>query len=247
MAGNTDDVRVGKRSPPNGPRCHPAWFCFGLSDAIFLTARGSRAYLANMSSTYLDVAPGKIAAVVTALEMVVPPARRAVPAATRFAVRRVDRPSLDWYRDLFRRIGSDWLWFSRLRMSDQALAAIVHDPAVEVSTLAVDGRDEGLLELDFRLPGEVELAFFGLTPALIGRGAGRFLMDVALERAWAGRPRRVWVHTCTLDHPGALAFYRRSGFTPYQTQIEIADDPRLDGTLPETAAPQVPLIRPQAR
>ncbi|MCW5745429.1 MAG: GNAT family N-acetyltransferase [Alphaproteobacteria bacterium] len=200
-----------------------------------------------MGSTFLDIAPGKIAAIVTTLEMTARPSRRPVPPSKEHSVRRVANPDLAWYRDLFRRIGTPWLWFSRLRMDDVALGAILHDAAVEVSALVADGRDEGLLELDFRTPGQVELAFFGVTPGLVGRGAGRLLMDVALERAWAGNPRRVWVHTCTLDHPGALAFYRRSGFTPVGTQIEIADDPRLDGTLPADAAPQVPLIRPPPR
>jgi hypothetical protein len=51
------------------------------------------------------------------------------------------------------------------------------------------------------------------------------------------------VHTCTLDHPAALAFYQRSGFVAYRRQVEIDDDPRLDGTLPADAAPHVPLIR----
>jgi GNAT superfamily N-acetyltransferase len=194
--------------------------------------------------TFLDIPNGKLAEVATALEMTAPPLRRPVPASHRFAVRRVERPALDWYRDLFRRVGEPWLWFSRLRLDDAGLAAIVHDPAVEVSVLVVDGRDEGLLELDFRVPGEVELAFFGVTQALVGKGAGRFLMDVALQRAWAAAPRRVWVHTCTLDHPGALDFYRRSGFVAYRRWVEVNDDPRLDGTLPEDAAPQVPLIRP---
>lgn len=193
---------------------------------------------------YLDVAPGKIAAVVTALQMTAPPPPRPVPATDRFAVRRVERPPLDWYRDLFRRVGEPWLWFSRLRMDDAALAAILHDPGVEVHALAADGRDEGLLELDFRSPGEVEVTFFGVTPALVGRGAGRLLMDMALRRAWAAAPRRVWLHTCTVDHPGALAFYQRSGFVPYRRQIEIDDDPRLDGTLSPAAAPHVPIIRP---
>jgi GNAT superfamily N-acetyltransferase len=196
-----------------------------------------------MTSHFLDVAPGKVATVVTSLQMTARPPRRPVPASDRHAVRRVERPALDWYRDLFRRIGTPWLWFSRLRMDDATLGAILYDPAVEVSALTADGTDQGLLELDFRTAGDVELAFFGLTPALIGRGAGRMLMDAALERAWAARPRRLWVHTCTLDHPGALAFYRRSGFEPYRVQVEIADDPRLDGTLPQDAAPHVPLIR----
>lgn len=195
--------------------------------------------------TFIDVPAGKIATVVTALEMTAPPPARPVPAVSgQFGVRRVERPALDWYRDLFRRVGAPWLWFSRLRLDDAALAAIIHDPAVEVSALTAQGRDEGLLELNFGTPGEVELAFFGVTPGLVGRGAGRLLMDTALRRAWAAQPRRVWVHTCTLDHPAALAFYQRSGFVAYRRQVEIDDDPRLDGTLPIDAAPHVPLIRP---
>jgi hypothetical protein len=50
------------------------------------------------------------------------------------------------------------------------------------------------------------------------------------------------VHTCNLDHPGALAFYVRTGFKPYQRQIEIADDPRLAGVLSRSAAPHVPVL-----
>ena len=146
-------------------------------------------------------------------------------------MRRVERPDLDWFRDLYRRVGEEWLWFSRLRMSDAELAAIIHAPRVEVYALAHDGRDEGLLELDFREPGQCELVFFGVTANLIGSGAGRFLMNRALERAWSQPISRLWVHTCTLDHPNALAFYQRSGFRPFRRQVEVADDPRLDGTL----------------
>jgi hypothetical protein len=67
-------------------------------------------------------------------------------------------------------------------------------------------------------------------------------MNRALERAWSGEVRRVWVHTCTFDHPSAVAFYQRSGFRPFRRQIEIADDPRLDGTAPRDAAEHVPVI-----
>jgi hypothetical protein len=50
------------------------------------------------------------------------------------------------------------------------------------------------------------------------------------------------VHTCTFNHPSAVAFYQRSGFRPFRRQIEIADDPRLDGTAPRSAAKHVPII-----
>ncbi len=151
-------------------------------------------------------------------------------------------PDLDWFRDLYRRVGEEWLWFSRLQMADAELAAIVRSPMVEVHALVHEGRDEGLLELDFREAGQCELAFFGVTAGLIGGGAGRWLMNRALELAWSRPVSRVWVHTCTLDHPSALAFYQRSGFRPFRRQVEIADDPRLDGTSPRAAAKHVPMI-----
>ncbi|SCB23774.1 Acetyltransferase (GNAT) domain-containing protein [Bradyrhizobium yuanmingense] len=190
---------------------------------------------------YSDVPNGKIAAIVTHLEMTAPPARRDDPPGA-WTLRKVDAPALPWYRDLFRRVGEGWLWFSRARMTDAELAAIIHAPGIEVYALVLDGRDEGLFELDFREPGQCELTYFGVTSSLIGTGAARFLMNRALERAWSHDVRRVWVHTCTLDHPAAVAFYQRSGFRPFRRQIEIADDPRLDGTAPRDAAKHVPII-----
>jgi GNAT superfamily N-acetyltransferase len=190
---------------------------------------------------YSDIPAGKIAAIVTHLEMITRPPRRDDPPGA-WTLRKADAPPLDWYRDLHRRVGEDWLWFSRLRMNDTELAAIIHDTRIEIYALVVDGRDEGLLELDFREPGQCELVYFGVTNSLIGTGAARFLMNRALERAWSSDVRRVWVHTCTFDHPSAVAFYQRSGFRPFRRQIEVADDPRLDGTLSRTAAKHVPMI-----
>ncbi len=139
-------------------------------------------------------------------------------------------------------MGADWLWSSRLALSDAVLSAILSAHGVAVYALVLDGREEGLLELDFREPGECELAFFGVSPALVGRGAGRWLMNQAIALAWSRPIRRFWVHTCTLDAPAALPFYVRSGFVPYARRVEVYDDPRLSGVLPSTAAPQVPVI-----
>jgi hypothetical protein len=96
---------------------------------------------------YSDVPAGKIAAVVTHLEMTERPAlRREIDGE--WTLRRVETPGLDWFRDLYRRIGEQWLWFSRLRMSDVELAAMIQSPHVEMYALVQDGRDEGVLELD---------------------------------------------------------------------------------------------------
>jgi len=190
---------------------------------------------------YSDIPAGKIAAVVTHLEMTVRPALRPDPAGA-WTLRRVEMPPLDWFRDLYRRVGEEWLWISKIRMPDAELAAIIQSPLMEIYALAHEGRDEGLLELDFREPGQCEFVSFGLTERLVGIGAGRWLMNRALELAWSRPVDRVWLHTCTFDHPAALAFYQRSGFRPFRRQVEVVTDPRLDGTVPRDVARHVPVI-----
>ena len=195
-----------------------------------------------MKSEFWDVPDGKIAAVVTHLQMFERPTPRAVPQVAAELVEH-DRPDLDWYRDLFMRVGgTDWMWFSRLGLTDADLTAILHRDDVWIYSVRVDGRDEGMLELDFRIPNDCELGYFGLTAAMVGTGAGRWLMEHALDKAWSQPIDRFHVHTCTLDSPQALPFYMRSGFTAYARQIEIADDPRKIGVLPADSAPQEPII-----
>jgi GNAT superfamily N-acetyltransferase len=198
----------------------------------------------TLPNGYSDVPDGKLASVVTCLEMLARPALRADRGQAPWSLQRIAQPGLSWYQDLFRRIGTEWLWYSRLVMPPDELESILCDPQVEVYSLTLEGRDEGLLELDFREAGSCELAFYGLSEALQGKGAGRWLMNRAIERAWSQPVSRFWVHTCTLDHPNALAFYVRSGFRAYARRVEVADDPRLTGLVPRSAAPHIPIIEP---
>jgi GNAT superfamily N-acetyltransferase len=195
----------------------------------------------SLPDGYHDLPAGKIAMVVTHLEMTAPPPLRGLPQPADTEFRSLPRDP-EVYRDLIRRVGEEWLWFARLEMDVPTLRAIIEHEDVEIRTLARNGRPEAILELDFRTPDACELAYFGLTPTLIGTGAGAWLMDRAIEMAWSRDITRFHVHTCTLDSPHALSFYMRSGFVPYKRQIEIADDPRRGGIHPATAAPHVPLL-----
>lgn len=191
---------------------------------------------------YTELPAGRLVAAVVFLEQRARPAARPDPAIEGLALERLTDVDLDRYLALFAAVGEPWLWFGRRVMPRTTLAAILADPAVEAYAVTRDGRDIGLLELDARDPASIELAYFGLVPEALGGGAGRWLMNRAIERAWARAPERFFVHTCNFDHPDALAFYVRSGFTPYGRALELADDPRLTGHLPRTAAPHVPLI-----
>lgn len=193
-----------------------------------------------MALTPVD--PGMVATIVTHLDMRERPRPAPIPPAPlRLAPWKT--PDLTAYRALFRRVGAPWLWFSRLVMADSELAAIIHDPAVEVYAVTDPrGTEVGLLELDFRSLPDCELGFFGLVPELNGKGLGRWLMAQAKSLAWRKGVERFWVHTCTLDSPAALGFYMKSGFVAYGREIETFADPRLAGVLPRDAAPHVPLL-----
>jgi len=216
---------------------------FAVCDSVGTTHSGMIPNM-HLPNGYSDVPDGKLASVVTCLQMLEKPELRSERSDSRWQLRRIVQPDTEWYRELFGRIGTDWLWYSRLVMPRDELEAILRSPDDEVFALTMGGRDEGLLELDFREAGQCELAFFGLTDALQGQGAGRWLMNRAIEHAWARAIGRFWVHTCTLDHPNALAFYLRSGFRAYARRVEVADDPRLTGLAPRTAAGHIPIIEP---
>jgi GNAT superfamily N-acetyltransferase len=187
----------------------------------------------------IDIPPGHVGAVVTYLEMTERPEGGAMPPSP-LSMERWEGFDPDRYRALFRRVGGKWLWFSRLRMDDaelRAAAAEIH--AVRDSA----GTDCGLVELDFRGQGECLIRFLALAPELAGQGHGRWLFAETLARAWAPGVSRVAVHTCSLDHPAALPAYLRAGFVAKRRAFESFPDPRLDALLPESCAPQVPLIR----
>ncbi|MEM8839587.1 MAG: GNAT family N-acetyltransferase [Pseudomonadota bacterium] len=178
---------------------------------------------------FTDVPPGKVANIATYLEMTEAPELKP-SKANGLTLEPMDPPSLTRYRALFEDVGADWLWFSRLTLDEDVLKAAIENPAFEIFALRKEGRDVGLLELDVRDPANIELAYFGVVQSEVGTGAGHFLMNAAIERAFSHhKTRRFFVHTCTMDHPAALSFYMKSGFTPYKRAIEIADDPRLTG------------------
>jgi GNAT superfamily N-acetyltransferase len=147
-----------------------------------------------------------------------------------------ERPPLDEYRALFRAVGGEWGWTGRLLLSDGELRELLDHPGIEIHRLTCGSRPAGFAELDRRVPGEVEIVYFGLAPEFIGRGLGGFLLRWTVHRAWQGPvadgpsgpaalTRRVWLHTCEFDHPGAVAVYRKTGFRVFDERTEMEPYP----------------------
>jgi GNAT superfamily N-acetyltransferase len=198
----------------------------------------------DLPNDYYELPKGKLANVVTCLEMLAKPDRTLKPWPGDVTLEKADPDDLETYRSAFRDVGQDIMWFSRLIMADEKLRGILSNPKIDSFLLKRKGETLGLLELNFEHGTDSELAFFGLVPNAVGSGLGRTLMDEAIRRAWSNSITRFWVHTCTFDSPQALPFYIRSGFTPYARMVEIHDDPRNIGKLDDKATPQVPIIRP---
>ncbi|PHS09662.1 MAG: GNAT family N-acetyltransferase [Blastopirellula sp.] len=141
------------------------------------------------------------------------------PVGKNIEVNRLHQPTGQYYKFLYKSVGSDLNWVDRLLLSDSELEKIIHDPKIEIWVLKVDGKEAGYAELDRRTSGEIELAYFGLFPEFIGQGLGKYFLSWAIQQAWSYHPNRVWVHTCDLDHPAALPTYRKAGFIDYREEI----------------------------
>jgi GNAT superfamily N-acetyltransferase len=161
---------------------------------------------------------GAISVTRTYLELTVQPAAasRALPEG--FAVRTLPDCSPATYRGLYAEVGRAHRWTDRLRWSDATLEAHLRSPSIRLFVLQNGCETAGWFELLSCLDGSVEIAYFGLLPAYIGRGLGGALLSAAIHEAFALGAARIWLHTCTLDHPAALPNYLARGFRPFRTE-----------------------------
>jgi GNAT superfamily N-acetyltransferase len=161
----------------------------------------------------------------TYLELATPAAfRPSVSAAPDLAVAAVGDPTPDLYRHLYRTVGKEYHWRDRWDWTDEEIRRHLGQPEITLHVGRRDGTVAGWYELRrVADDGSVEIAYFGLMPEQIGRGAGRTLLVRAVRDSWALGATRVWLHTCTLDHPHAMANYEARGFRPYKTEIYETD------------------------
>jgi GNAT superfamily N-acetyltransferase len=156
----------------------------------------------------------------TYLQMFACPERSAPPPRDGLAVIHAKKPTVAYYWFLYDTVGRDYGWTSRKKLSDGELAALLHDPRLEVHVLMVDGTPAGFAELDRRTEGEIELVQFGLMAEFIGQGLGRYFLQWTIDKAWSYSPRRFWLHTDTEDHPAALPNYQKRGFAIYKEEVK---------------------------
>jgi GNAT superfamily N-acetyltransferase len=140
-------------------------------------------------------------------------------------LRRAIRPSPELGRFLYTAAGGNWYWTDRLPWSYDQWLQRLSQPRVETWVLYEEGTPAGYFELDGGTEGDVEIAYLGVLPAFIGRRLGGWLLSEAIRRGWEMGCGRVWVHTCSLDSPAALANYQARGMSIFKEQTEVVDLP----------------------
>ena len=167
----------------------------------------------------------RIAVNVTFLRMDARPANLSVPLPDGVSLVRLASATVPFYRYLYATVGGPYCWWLRRVAPDREIADLLASPTISIHVLYRDGEPAGFFELDARTGTDVNLAYFGLMPHMIGRGAGTAFLRAAIDAAWALGPTAMRVNTCTADHPRALPAYLRAGFKPLRTVREIWDIP----------------------
>ncbi|MBE2267192.1 MAG: GNAT family N-acetyltransferase [Anaerolinea sp.] len=139
------------------------------------------------------------------------------------AIKRLEQPTVPFYRFLYDSVGDQLRWRDRRLMTDEELHAAITDPAVSIYVLYVDDEPAGYVELH-RLGMDTEIEYFGLIPGNMGRGLGKHLLSFGIEQAWNDGAERVLVDTCNLDSLQALPNYLKRGFEVYDVQSKPMPD-----------------------
>lgn len=134
-------------------------------------------------------------------------------------IEQVQFPLPEFNRFLYSAVGGEWHWHERLVWTYERWMQWLNREEQETWVAYVRGTPAGYVDLE-RQPttGSVEIAYFGLLPQFIGQGLGGQLLTFGIQRAWELGGQRVWVHTCSLDHPSALKNYQARGLKLYKEE-----------------------------
>ena len=144
--------------------------------------------------------------------------RRGRPPEVDVQISRRDPCDSGFWRHLYATVGAAYRWFDRLPWTDAEIRRYLDDPAVSLWVMTSGDEIAGYYELRHEPDGSIEIVYFGLMPAFTGLGLGGHMLADAVERAWSLGARRVWLHTCTFDHPHAIQNYLDRGFTVFKTE-----------------------------
>lgn len=161
---------------------------------------------------------GRISVTTYFLEMSAPPDSPALPCPAHTNVVEAAKLEPETYQELYNAVGAPWLWYERTELPSQDLAKLISAPGVSIYLLQHKGGTAGYAELRATEDNQIQILYFGLIASFIGLGLGRYFLEWTVRRAFESSIDRLWVHTCSLDHPRALETYEAVGFVQYKQE-----------------------------
>lgn len=151
------------------------------------------------------------------LEMNTPQNLKEKPKPDRFEVNEAEIKQYKFNRFMYQFIGEHWNWNDKDSFSDETWKGYSESENLRTWVAYFKGSIAGYFELERQPNSNVEVTYFGLAPDFIGKGFGGYLLSYAIKSAWGWEgTKRVWLHTCSLDHESAINNYMARGFEIYR-------------------------------
>tara|TARA_B100001093_G_scaffold460566_1_gene474476 strand:+ start:324 stop:827 length:504 start_codon:yes stop_codon:yes gene_type:complete len=140
-----------------------------------------------------------------------------------YSIILVDPVNFQLNKFFYKNIGKKHHWIDRLVWTEKQWIDYVSDKKVKTYVLKNEKNFAGYFELILHSEKkEVEIAYLGLLEEYQNKRLGSYLLSVAIKNSFLNKPKRVWVHTCSLDHKNALNNYLSRGMKIFMTKtIEI--------------------------
>ena len=142
----------------------------------------------------------------------------------KYLVKKI-KPDFQLNKFFYKQVGKNHRWIDRLSWSDKKWINYISNRNLETYIISEFDELVGFFELLYNPElEETEISYFGLLEEYIGKGIGGYALSVAIKKSFEKNIRRVWLHTCTLDHPNALKNYIARGMTVFKKEnINILD------------------------
>ena len=142
----------------------------------------------------------------------------------KYTVKKI-KPDFQLNKFFYKQVGKNHRWIDRLSWSDEKWINYISNRNLETYIISEFDELVGFFELLYNPElEETEISYFGLLEEYIGKGIGGYALSVAIKKSFEKNIRRVWLHTCTLDHPNALKNYIARGMTVFKKEnINILD------------------------
>tara|TARA_B100002019_G_scaffold31357_1_gene25373 strand:+ start:362 stop:859 length:498 start_codon:yes stop_codon:yes gene_type:complete len=134
-----------------------------------------------------------------------------------FETKLVDPPNYNINKFFYKNIGKNHRWIDRLAWSEKNWIEYTTSKKVKTYTLKKKDDFVGYFELNIH-QDEVEIAYLGLLEEYHNKKIGSYLLSAAIKKSFSFNPKRVWVHTCSLDHKNALNNYISRGMKVFKKE-----------------------------